>query len=424
MNVRRAIAILGLVLLGLPGCYQELPIDDPDGSSPPWDAAAYDSGAPDSGIDAGRPDAGPDAGMFVPPPGDCVEPVGVDLLFMVDGSNSMTEEQANLAAGLPVLIEQLITPPDLNGDMQPDWLPVENLQVGVITPDLGSGGFLVPTCDNADFGDDGLLRTIGDTSQPGCMPSYPTFLGYDPAGSVSATEFAAEVACVTTVGTGGCGFEQQLEATLKALSPDMPTAATGPGYAPPRFFGDTTGHALGANAGFVRDDTLLAIVLVTDEGDCSASDPELFNPTSTTYVADLNLRCARHPEALHPVTRYAEGFAALRASRLDLLAFALIAGVPTDLAMNDPSDADFQRILDDPRMQEMVDPMMPTRLVPSCNEPGTGFAFPPRRMVEVARGLTGARSTVQSICQPDLGDATASIARLIGRRACETYEVR
>ena len=50
------------------------------------------------------------------------------------------------------------------------------------------------------------------------------------------------------------GFEQQLEATLKAVTPS--TAAT-------RFFGDTTGHADGANAGFRREGAVLAIVFHT-----------------------------------------------------------------------------------------------------------------------------------------------------------------
>ncbi|HEV3485648.1 MAG TPA: hypothetical protein VG106_09590, partial [Vicinamibacterales bacterium] len=53
-------------------------------------------------------------------------------------------------------------------------------------------------------------------------------------------------------GTGGCGFEQQLEAVLKALSPASPTAWTAAGYVAPTFFAGSTGHALGANAGFVR----------------------------------------------------------------------------------------------------------------------------------------------------------------------------
>ncbi|HJL18477.1 MAG TPA: hypothetical protein RMH99_22625 [Sandaracinaceae bacterium LLY-WYZ-13_1] len=409
------------LLVPFAGCYSDVAIDDPDGAPLPWDA-----GAPrDAGTrDGGPRDAEPPPDGFVPPPGKCVRGAGVDLLFVVDNSNSMAEEQASLAEELPSVVRSLVDPPDADGDGTPDWVPIEDLRVGVVTADMGTGGFTVPTCARSDFGDDGVLRTDGATAIDGCRATYPTFSRFDPAGGSSAEEFAFDVSCVTTVGTGGCGFEQQLEASLKAVSPSAPTAATGPGYEPPTFFGGTSGHADGANAGFVRDDSLLAVVVVTDEEDCSASDPELFNPSSARYGStDLNLRCFVHEaEALHPVSRYVEGLAALRATRPDLLAFALIAGVPPDLATPAPTDEAYQAILDDPRMETRIDPSMPTRLVPSCDVPGRGLAFPPRRLVEVARRLSPARSTVQSICQADFSPAAAAIARLVGTRACRAYE--
>ncbi|MCA9609422.1 MAG: hypothetical protein KC619_27665, partial [Myxococcales bacterium] len=337
-------------------------------------------------------------------------------------SNSMTEEQESLAIQLPSLVRSLIDPPDSDGDGTLDWLPITDLQVGVVTTDMGTGGFTVPTCARSDFGDDGVLRTIGRTDVAGCMATYPSFLGFDPMAD-SPDGFAFDVGCVARTGTGGCGFEQPLEAALKALSPSTATPSTGPGYEAPVFFRMTFGHADTVNSGFVRDDTLLAVVLVTDEEDCSAEDPGLFDPTSATYGStDLNLRCFAHAdEALQPVERYVRGLAALRANRPDLLALGLIVGVPADLAMSQPTDADFSRILADRRMQETVDPVMPTRLVPSCNIPGRGVAFPPRRLVQVARELSGHRSTVQSICQEDFSPAAAAIARLLGTRACAAY---
>ncbi|MGE0790631.1 MAG: hypothetical protein AB7S26_33440 [Sandaracinaceae bacterium] len=400
---RWSVVVLGACLGLATGCYQQTIINDPDGAPPPWDAAAY-------------LDAGTDA--FVPPDTKCVEASGVDLLFVVDNSNSMAEEQANLAARLPDLVTALIMPPDRDGDLEPDWLPARDLRVAVTTVDMGTGGFTVPTCANAQFGDDGILRTIGNTEIPGCSMMVPRFLEFDPAGATTPSEFASQVSCVTSVGTGGCGFEQQLEATLKAISPNAPTAATGPAYAPPAFFMDTRGHALDANAGFVRDDSLLAVVLVTDEDDCSASDPELYNMASSVYTADPNLRCAVYPEAMHPVSRYVDGLAGLRALRPDLFAFAVIAGVPPDLAVERPTDAEYAALLADPRMIPMPDPANPQRLVTSCNEAGTGLAFPPQRIVQVARGLGGYRTTIQSLCQDDFTDVSAALARLFGERAC------
>lgn len=390
------------LVVSLTGCYQDIDISDPDGSAPPWDAAAYDAGPT----------------LFVEPLGQCVEPTGVDLLLVVDGSASMIDEQVSLAEALPSLIRALIDPPDDDGDGSPDWIAITDLQVGIATIDMGTGGFAVPTCTRSDFGDDGVLRTTGNTEIPGCSSTYPPFLTFTP-GSATPEAFAAEVACVARVGSGGCGFEQPLEAALKALSPAAPTAYTGPGYVPPTFFRGTFGHGDGVNGGFVRPDTLLGVVILTDEEDCSARDPDIFNPSSATYTADLNLRCFEHGDrALHPVSRYVEGLQALRAGRPDLLAYALIAGIPPDLTA---SDATFDEILDDARMQEMVDPTTGNRMVPSCDVPGRGVAFPPRRMVEVARELTGARATVQSICQADFTPATDAIARLLGRRACANY---
>src|SRR5690606_13304931 len=64
----------------------------------------------------------------------------------------------------------------------------------------------------------------------------------------------------------------------------------------------------------------------------------------------------------------------------------------------------------DPRMIEMVDPSMPTRLVPSCNNE-RGLAFPPIRIVKVAQLLdqAGAGVTVQSICQESYANALREI---------------
>ena len=87
----------------------------------------------------------------------------VDLLFMMDNSNSMQEEQASLAEQLPRLI-QVLASGDQDGDGIEDFPPVKSLQVGVITSDMGTGGFSVPTCSDSNFGDDGKLRSIGNTT--------------------------------------------------------------------------------------------------------------------------------------------------------------------------------------------------------------------------------------------------------------------
>lgn len=334
----------------------------------------------------------------------------VDLLFMVDNSNSMAEEQASLNEQFPRLISVLATG-DTNADGTPEFPPVRSLHVGVVSSDMGTGGNTVPTCSEPMFGDDGVLNNTGNTALAGCMATYsPAFLTFEPATGADPAAFARDFQCVAQLGTGGCGFEQQLEAVLKAVTPST---------SPVTFFGGTVGHGDGRNAGFLRATSLLAIVMVTDEEDCSAADPELFNPTSSVYPGDLNLRCFMYPGAVYPVERYVDGLVALRPISPELLVYAAITGVPTDLVAN-PSIIDYDAILADSRMQEEIDPAMPTRLKTSCNVPGRGVAYPPRRIVQVANLLQdrGAGTVIQSICQSDFSPALnaiiAKIADVLG----------
>ncbi len=375
---RRAASWLGLALLV--GC--PTPADPPADAGPP-----------------SIPDAGPPSALAT----------DLDLLFVIDNSGSMTEEQANLTAELPRLFE-ILASGDVDGDGVADLQPFETVQAGVVTTDMGTGGFTLPTCVNSSFGDDGVLRTAGLLAIIGCVPEYPRWLqrrATDPA-----LEPARDLACLSH-GTGGCGFEQPLEALLKALSPARPTPGTAPGYEPPRFFGDTLGHGDDRHQGFVRDDSLLAIVTLSDEEDCSARDPDLFNPSSAVYTADLNLRCFVHAQAaMHPIERYVEGLLQLRRAP-DRLVFVPIVGVPVDLQTPVDGPTDWPALISpdpevrDDRMEQRSDPMNPTRLVPSCNEPGTGLAFPPVREARLAQGLEarGARVAMASVCTSDLSGA-------------------
>ncbi|MGE0788563.1 MAG: hypothetical protein AB7S26_23000 [Sandaracinaceae bacterium] len=349
----------------------------------------------------------------------------VDLLFMVDNSNSMAEEQANLTREFPRIVTIMATGDfdgdgDVAGDGEPDdpdFDPVASLQIGVVTSDMGTGGFTVPTCANSQFGDDGILRTVGNLTIGGCSATYPSFLNFSPGGSTTPMQFASDVSCVATTGTGGCGFEQQLEAPLKALSPTVAQPWTAEGYTPPHFFMNSDGNADVENAGFVRENSVLAIVLVSDEEDCSARDPDLYNQSSATYTADPNIRCFIHEaQALHPISRYVDGLLQLRKTP-NLLVFAPIVGIPRDLEPTGLEPVNFPPLVsDDPavrddRMETMVDPANPTRLQTSCNEPGTGLAYPPVRIVRVAQQLeaAGAGVTVRSICNTDLSGALNSI---------------
>ncbi|HEX2677817.1 MAG TPA: hypothetical protein VHM19_14290 [Polyangiales bacterium] len=355
----------------------------------------------------------------------------VDLLFVVDNSGSMREEQAALKDQFPKLIDELTQS------------HVKDLHVGVVSVDMGLIGIAgIAGCDG--LGDDGLLM---DPTARGCSGGLAgqRFLSYVAGDSTS--ELATNLGCLATLGTDGCGFEQQLESPLKALWPSVDTdPQTGKVITPNRitFLKDTAGngglgHGDRENQGFLRNDaedpSLIAVVVVTDEEDCSSQNTSHFTPmafldsSDPNYDVDLNLRCFKNKQNLYPIERYVNGLQALRApADQQLVIFEAIAGVPPDLvdstarANVDFSDdtqreAFYDKILADPRMQEKEDPTKDPgngNLVPSCVT-ATSNAFPPIRLVQVARGF-GANGTVHSICNNDFAPAMDSIIELITRR--------
>ncbi len=330
-------------------------------------------------------------------------PQPLDVLFVVDNTNSMVEEQAALTADLASFLSKLVTG-DSDDDGTADVVAAD-LHVGVITTDMGSGGFIVPTCSAPTFGDDGVLRTEGNPNIQNCAATYPAVHSIQAGDDLNQAAF--ELSCVTSAGTAGCGFEQPLEAALKALTPST---------SPLRFVQESTGHADGANSGFLRDAAMLAVVILSDDNDCSSADPELFDPGSETYDAELGLRCFEHPEALHPVRRYVDGLVAAKGDPKRLVV-ATLGGVPTDLV-----GENLQTILDDSRMVERKSEELP-RLEASC-EGDLGMAFPPRRTLETALELepAGVRIVTGSVCSASFASFFDQVAERVAAelpRVCE-----
>jgi len=412
------VRILLTIVLGLSlgACYRShgLPEDAEPPPDPPVDVgpdvppdvlmdAAVD--APDDAppVDTGPCDAGP------------VEPgieLSVDMLFVVDSSGSMSEEQEALAREFPRMVRILATG-DLDEDGEPEFEPVTDLRVGVITTELATGDIEIRGCTPSTLdGDDGVLRTHGYWWRDECDRHYPRFLEFRADGGRSE-RFVRDFSCVAQVGNEGCGFEQPLEAALKALTPSTSEISFLHGH----------GHGDGENAGFVRDDAILAVVVVTDEDDCSVADPGLYDLESERYPYDPmtgNLRCFSYPEALTSPERYVDGFRRFKASDPDSFFFAAITGVPADLVA-DPTAIDYDALRDDPRMELRVDPMNPERLAPACDVVDIGFAEPAHRILDVAEGL-GESATVRSICDATfseaLGGITSQLGRIIRRRRC------
>lgn len=413
-----------------------------DGSAHNDDAAVLDASLDGALGDQAALDLGTDPLACTQPGTSSVVRVAevdaIDLLFMVDNSASMREEQEALVAELPRMVEVLASG-DRDDDGTQDFRPVASIHVGVITSDMGIGGTPIPPsafCGTV-LGDDGVMLTEHRGTNASCAPSYPSFLEFM-VSSDDPAAFAESAGCLAGTGGLGCAFEQQLEAILKALTPADSSVVfeqTRGGT----LVRSTRGHGgTGANAGFLRDTSLLALILVSDEDDCSSPDLDLYDvisanprypvPRANDGNPSPNLQCTAYREVQYEVIkRYVGGLLELRPDFRDLLLFAAIVGVaPEVVAANTTTttvdghtfvDTDYAAILADPSMLEAPNPSA-TNLVPGCTRPnpnGVGprnEAYPPRRIVDVARGLdqAGAHGVVASICQsrdPDQGDFRA-----------------
>jgi hypothetical protein len=315
----------------------------------------------------------------------------LDLLILIDDSTSMLDEQAKLQEQVPRLVNLLLTGgEDTDGSTPVGTFPaIESLHVAIITPDLGYStvpptNFTPPT----------------DFSPPEQCVANANF---------TAADLISDVECLTGQ-QDGCGFEQQLEAILES---DRNTA----------------------NFGFNREDALLAVILITDEDDCSTTDPRVFDtvitpgnqyqgPFTTGGALQPNLRCWAHSNALQPVTRYVEEVAKLKSDPSQIV-FAAITGIPEDSMLdreNFDTDADrYTAILAHPAMEETPDPdrfpdAANQALTPACTtivESQESIAFPGRRIVETMSGLAqsnnGIGTVVESICADDYAPALNAI---------------
>ena len=438
------LTLVCILLACVPGCHcgGELGVSD---------AGTSDTGAVDmSTVDQARRDMGMDplactlAGTSVAV--RVTEVDSIDLLFMVDNSFSMIEEQGALISEIPRLVQVLATG-DRNADGVQDFRPLSSIQIGVVTSDMGIGGVSISPAAHCGSlsGDDGVLLTEHGGDDPTCLVAYPPFLEFLSDSDDPAT-LAQHAACLPTTGPNGCAFEQQLEAVLKALTPadsDVVFEQTRGG----EVVRSTRGHGgAGVNGGFLREDSLLAIVMVTDEDDCSSEDVDLYDiesaspiypvPRSETGQPAPNLQCFAYRHVQYDVLkRYVSGFMALRPDFPSLVVFAAITGVAPDvLAANTTTTAvggrtfathDFGGMLASPSMAEVVVAPGYT-LAPSCSRPNPdnplsdNLASPPRRLVSVAEGVeqAGGHGVVASICQardPDNGDFRADFSPAVDR---------
>jgi hypothetical protein len=215
---------------------------------------------------------------------------------------------------------------------------------------------------------------------------------------------AEDFACVALLGEPGCGFEQPLKAMQWAVIRD---AVAG-----------------GCNEGFLRRDSIVVLIWMTDEDDSSGRPeyPELFDPARNADLGHLNIRCFLHPEMLVAVEDYVNAFQDVRPDSPGDVLLGLIVGVPPDVPACIGRGDEVEGCLEAPQMTEMINPMQPTELVPSCNTT-MGLAFPPVRLVRLAEAF-GARAYVDSVCKDDWRSAMQGLGGIIGARLQERFGSR
>jgi hypothetical protein len=189
----------------------------------------------------------------------------VDILIMIDNSSEMTLMQEKLYNQLPAFIaalESLFVPPSLH--------------LAIVSSDMGAPGDSTAAIMCSNFGDQGEFQSAprsNATSTPpvtctsstiasptGLTDSNHTFIS-DVDNMPNFTDpLASVVQCIALLGDAGCGFEHQLASIDRALGAD------GLGPAPSQ------------NEGFLRPNAYLAILMLTNEDDCSA-------PANTTIYS-------------------------------------------------------------------------------------------------------------------------------------------
>ena len=369
---------------------------------------------------------------------------GVDLLVAIDDSASMAEEQAALATALYPLVNALAFPP-------PTWKygPADELRIAVVTSNMGLSSYEPQEGEiavNDEYwpsqpvpaecqgkGDNGAFQAIAagavtladdaipcDPSGEQCPPGWTcAWIGDDHTGLCHAggdtavlcpaadddwaessvfdpnAGIALEAACLALQGTAGCGFEQTLQSAVVALVRSDQVA-------------------------FMVDSHLLAVIVVSDEDDCSLRDgAALFAEDEIQHpeTGERDVACGRHPEHLLEPDYFQDALVDAKGKGPGAVALAAIVGVP--YGDQEGADAcngrggDLGDCLETGPMQpteEVVDGL--ARYAPACERGGAVAASPGIRYVELAQRM-GDMAYVHSICSADWSPAVEEVADLI-----------
>ena len=342
-----------------------------------------------------------------------MRPRKVDILFVVDNSGSMEQEQRNLATNFSNFINNIRQ-------------TAADFRIAIVTTDASWHTCMhsnqnAVQCIN-------LLRNQG-LKQPydfeidgpfgsGRFEAYHTFSHSNPKCLTPTTPDLERVFAENIqVGIDGSGFEKGLMTMKTALE-----LANTPGSG-----NDCNGEP------FLRHDAILAVVVVSDEEDCS-HNPDLC--TNEYILCQLsNTECVRYIDRLHPVDDYVNFLKGLKSygdgGYLEgMILFAAITGPDTPLPVNPqnpdkPCDIGPQPRNPCPSNSECIGgrcfpqpnnrPYSPQTY--TCEDANTGKSEPGTRYIDMVKAF-GPYGIYDSICSAPLGDggmATGGWGKTLGR---------
>jgi hypothetical protein len=256
------------------------------------------TGVPSEATGGPAPSASTRTPTAIPPSAQQARADKIDLLFVIDDSGSMRDKQNILARALPDLVDRLIDPLCVDpttlapATAQPgsslaacptgtlrEFNSVQDLHIGVVSTSLGGVGS--PSCgvgfSNSSANDHGHLRapSTGAAAKRGFLAWDPGQVG-TPPGEKDAAALRTEVRNLVSLGEGGCPYEMPLEGMYRFLVDPAPyqslrlTSCGGDSPNETCAVRDGTDDTLLAQRkAFLRYDSLVAIVVLTDENDCS-----------------------------------------------------------------------------------------------------------------------------------------------------------
>jgi hypothetical protein len=201
-----------------------------------------------------------------------------DVLFVIDNSGSMAEEQDAIATELPAFVSELRQ----GGGVAQDF------RVGVITTSVYRRSFFNNREDYREYPEEsGRLRPVPLAS--GGASTERFIDGADP-------ELLPKFGRLVKQGTSGSGQEAPFEAVRLAVASSLAT----------------TPLEQGGNGGFLRDGARLLVVVITDEEDCSSTQ----RPPPVTLTEDTSRDlCSEQAESLTSLEEYYDTFQGLRDSK-------------------------------------------------------------------------------------------------------------